>query len=132
MLKKPDKTILVIADQAVARNTIRGHLDYYGYTVLEAADGVEGLQVYHRERLGIGLVLLDLTSSKVPNKKMLVALRQLDPKVRVAVCTEQATSELRYQDEYSEAVGILRKPVSTDRLLAVVRKGLQSQDRGQR
>lgn len=120
----PPHQILVIDDQPIARTTLRRTLEYYHYAVLEAADGKEALRIFHQHRPHIGLVLLDLSLPDAPGERVLAALRTLDPKVRVAVCTDQSAVELKGKDEFKDVVGVLRKPVSTDRLLAVVRRGL--------
>ena len=126
MRRESTKTILVIDDQGIARKTIRRMLEYHGYTVLEAADGREALEIFQREQAAIGLVVLDLTLPDTSGEKMLARLRVLAPQVKVAVCTDQTVSELKHQDEFREVVGVLRKPVRTDRLLATVRQALEA------
>ena len=126
MRRESPKTILVIDDQGIARKTIRRMLEYHGYTVLEATDGREALEVFQREQAAIGLVVLDLTLPDTSGEQMLARLRVLAPQVKVAVCTDQTVSELKRQDAFREVVGILRKPVRTDRLLATVRQALEA------
>ena len=126
MRRERTKTILVIDDQGIARKTIRRMLEYHGYTVLEAADGREALEVFQREQAAIGLVVLDLTLPDTSGEQMLARLRVLEPQVKVAVCTDQTVSELKRQDEFREVAGIIRKPVRTDRLLATVRQALEA------
>lgn len=120
----PRNQILVVEDQLIARQTLRRTLEYYQHGVLEAADGRQALQVFHRHRRRIGMVLLDLTLPDVPAVKVLAALRTLEPRVRVAVCTEESVSEAKGSEELAGVVGVLRKPIRADRLLAVVRRGL--------
>lgn len=119
-----DKTILVIDDQAMARNTMRRTLEYYGFTVLEGKNSKEGLQVFNEQRSKIDMVMLDLNLLGIPPEKMLAALRTLDPQVKVAVSTDQQPADLKYREEFQKVVDVLRKPVRTDRLLAVVRQAL--------
>ena len=126
MLIPPTATILIIDDQAMARKNVRRTLEYYGHTVLEGEDGRNGLQLFNQEQARIDLVLLSLTMSGTPGEKILAALRTLKPQIKVAVFTDQPTTELKAKDEFGNLVGIIRKPVSTDRLLAVVRKGMEA------
>jgi len=126
MLGPRAKTILIIDDQTIARQTIRSQLEYYGYTVLEGTDGMDGLKVFRQDQTRIGLVLLDLTLPDISGEDVLAQLRAIDPTVKVAVCTEQPVTEIKSRDEFKEVVGVLRKPVRTDRLLAVARKGLDA------
>ena len=118
--------ILVISDQSLARANMRRTLEYYGYAVLEAPNARDGLQQFHRERSRISLVVIDLSPNDVPEVKLLAGLRTIERDVKVAVCTDQPTTELKKQTPYQGVTGILRKPVSTDRLLALVRKSLEA------
>jgi CheY-like chemotaxis protein len=122
---KITKSVLLIEDQAIARQTMRQQLEYYGYKVLEATTGKEGLQLFNQNKADVGIVLLDLTLPDVSVEQMLAALRTLDADVRVAVCTDDSLTESKSKEEFKDLVGILKRPVRTDRLLAVLRKGLE-------
>lgn len=125
-MPNPVSRILVIARQPAVRQTLRQTLQYYGYDVMEGTDARDGLRAFQKDKSHIGLVIVDMDQTDIPGEKMLAALRTLDPEVRVAVCTSQSGSELKGQSAFAEVVGILRKPINTDRLLGVVRKGLFS------
>ena len=122
---KITKSVLVIEDQAIARKTVRQQLEYYGYTVLEATPGKEGLQLFNQNKSDVGMVLLDLSLPDVSGEQMLAALHTLDANVKVAVCTDESLTESKSKEEFKDLVGILKRPVRTDRLLAVLRKGLE-------
>ena len=122
---KITKSVLVIEDQAIARKTVCKQLEYYGYQTLEAPTGKEGLLLFNKHKSEVGLVLLDLTLPDVSSKKMLAALRTLDADVKVAVCTDASLTESKAKDEFKELVGILKRPLRTDRLLAVLRQELE-------
>jgi two-component system chemotaxis response regulator CheY len=116
------RTILVVEDQAIARSTIRRQLEYYKYEVVEGATGAQGLQVFQQKQSYIDLVLLDLSLPDIPAEQVLARLRALDPEVKVVVCTEQTLAEGR--PELKDVVGVLRKPIRTDRLLALLHLAL--------
>lgn len=122
---KITKSVLVIEDQAIARKTVRQQLEYYGYTVLEASSGKEGLQLFNQNKTEVGMILLDLSLPDVSSEQMLAALRTLEPNVKVAVCTDESLTESKSKEEFKDLVGILKRPVRTDRLLAVLRQGLE-------
>ena len=124
-LKPPvTKSILVIDDQPMARSTLRRQLEYYGFTVLEGSTAIEGLRLYHQERTRIGLVLLDLDLPDLSGEETFARLRKLDPQAKVALCSEEMATEVKGQEAFQGAMGVIKKPVRTDRLLAVVRKAL--------
>ena len=122
---KITKSVLVVEHQAIARKTVLQQLEYYGYKVLEAKSGKEGLQLFNQNKNDVGLVLLDLSLPDASSDQMLAALRTLDPKVKVVVCTDESLTESKSREEFKDLVGILKRPVRTDRLLAVLRKGLE-------
>lgn len=122
---RPDaKTILLIADQPVARSTLKRNLEYYKFDVKDAPTAVEGLKLYRDEHWDIGLVLLDLTRPELPLTKALQILHSIDAKVKVAICA--ATEPGPEQTGGLPLAGILRKPVRVDRLLSVVNKILSA------
>jgi len=119
---KPDpKTILVIADQPIARSNLRRNLEYYKFEVADSPSAVEGLKLFRDKPTDFGLVILDLTRPELPGTKALQILRSIDPGVKVALCAEETPSEARAGggDDITE---VLKKPIRTDRLLAIVNK----------
>jgi len=62
--------ILVISDQSLARTNMRRNLEYYGYVVLEASSGRDGLQQFNQEHPRISLVVVDLSQNDVPEEKL--------------------------------------------------------------
>ena len=54
-------TVLVIDDEPFVRNTAKATLERYGYSVIAAMDGREGVELFRKHEAAIRLVLLDLT-----------------------------------------------------------------------
>ena len=117
-------TILIIAEQGIARKTLRRMLEYYKLEVLEGADARKGVEVFNREHQRIGLILLDAKLSGITAPQMLSVLRTIDAAAKIALCTEESAAETRGRQDYGDLVGVLKKPIRTDRLLAVVRKAM--------
>jgi DNA-binding NtrC family response regulator len=116
------QAILVIDDSAIARKTLTKNLEYYGFEVFEAGAGIEGLQTFLAKKREIALVILGYVLPDVPGDKILAKLIQLDPEVKVVVCTESASTEFKQQGQ--KVAGVLRKPISIDRLLKVLHLAL--------
>ncbi|HJP29135.1 MAG TPA: response regulator [Candidatus Latescibacteria bacterium] len=114
--------ILVIDDSAIARKTLAKNLEYYGFDVFEAESGIEGLQSYLANKREIAIVILDIVLPDVPGERILAKLQELDPEVKVIVCTESASTEFKQQGQ--KVAGVLRKPISTDKLLRVLHLAL--------
>ena len=114
--------VLVVDDSAVGRKTLARNLEYYGFEVFEAATGIEGLQTYLAHKRDIAVVLLDFGLPDVPGDRVLAKLLELDPEAKVIVCTESASTEIKQKG--LQVAGVLRKPISMDRLLKVLHLAL--------
>jgi PAS domain S-box-containing protein len=75
--------ILVVDDEEIVRQTARNALEHYGYTVLTAKDGREGVDIFRAAHGDIRLVLLDLTMPVMGGEEALHHLKSIDPTVKV-------------------------------------------------
>ena len=122
MSEKPTWTILLIDKQPMSRNTLKSQLEYYHYAVLAADSARSSVQIFQQHQRAIDLVVLDLDLVDAPGTKVLEILRKLSPELKVIAITDQGVADGR--DEFAGLAGVLRKPVRTDRLLAVVGRAL--------
>jgi CheY-like chemotaxis protein len=74
--------ILVVVDEAGVRGVLSAVLRQRGFVVWLAADGIEALEQYGRNRDAIDMVLMDVRMPGPDGPQTLGALRQLDPQVR--------------------------------------------------
>ena len=112
------QAVLVIDDSAIARKTLSRNLEYYGFEVIEADAGIAGLKLFLERQREIAIVILDMVLEDVQGEVVLAKLQQLDPEVKVVVCTESARTEFKQTGQ--KVAGVLRKPIATDRLLKVI------------
>ena len=122
MFHKPTWTILLIDAHLMSRNTLKSQLEYYHYIILTAVDARSGIQTFQQNQRTIDLVVLDLELKDAPGSKVLEILRKLSPELKIIAITDQSVTE--GQPAFDEIVGLLRKPIRTDRLLALVGKAL--------
>ncbi len=66
--------ILVVEDDEQIRDAIEIYLKGQGYTVYKAADGLEGLEVIHKEQ--IHLAIVDVMMPRMDGIHMVIALRK--------------------------------------------------------
>ena len=111
------ETVLVIDDERLVRNAVRGILEPMGYTVHEAADGESGLALFQRERDGIDVVLLDVSMPGVRGATAFANIRSEAPAAKVVLFTEYLPRQAP-----EGARGILQKPFELEDLLRVVRE----------
>jgi sigma-B regulation protein RsbU (phosphoserine phosphatase) len=79
------RTVLIIEDDPQYRLTLTAYLEDSGYTVLEAADGLEGLEVFSRVRPDI--VLTDLRMPKLDGLGVIAAVKARSPATPVIAIT---------------------------------------------
>jgi two-component system chemotaxis response regulator CheY len=115
--------ILVIDDSAMSRKTLRRILEAGGHTVVEANDGIAGLETYFIERPD--LVLLDLVMAGMYGLDVLARLREMDPDARVVVATADIQSSTYEMAERAGALGFITKPFSTPAVMSAVRSALE-------
>lgn len=88
-----NKKILIVEDEVPLRKALAEEFQDAGYTVLEAGDGLEGLDVALREHPHI--ILLDQLMPKMNGVAMLIQLRsdQWGSTVPVIMATNMSTTD---------------------------------------
>ncbi len=114
-------TILLVDDEASLRRTTRRLLERAGYAVLEARDGLEGVERFREAADKVSAIILDVTMPVMGGAEAFKRIRALAPAVPVVVSSgydEQDTA-----DAFTgPAVEFLQKPYRPEGLLAVLRK----------
>jgi two-component system, chemotaxis family, chemotaxis protein CheY len=116
------KTILAVDNSSSIRRMVNFTLTGAGYTVIEAADGVEGLA-----RAKSQTVNLVLTDQNMPNMDGLTLIRSLRAtpqykSVPILVLTTESSAEMKQQGRAAGATGWLVKPFAPKGLVDVVKK----------
>jgi PAS domain S-box-containing protein len=115
------ETILVVEDEASIRRITARTLRKEGYTVLEACDGVEALEVVQGHVGPIHLVLTDVVMPRMDGRKLAEALHQRDANIGVVYTSGyNDDAVLRHGIEH-ELVAFLPKPYDLDGLRRKVR-----------
>ena len=120
------ETILVIEDEQPLVALTREVLEDLGYTVLTAADGQEGIDLFNQRVSEIDLVLLDRTLPRLAGEKVLQRMLALDPAVKVIVSSGDTSVDLSV---VPGARMILHKPYSLTVLFDAIRDVIESEPR---
>ena len=114
-----DITILIVDDESRMRKLVKDFLLQKGYSVIEAADGEEALQVFTENKNKIEMILLDVMMPKLDGWSVLRQIRQ-DSKVPIIMLTARGEE----QDElFGFELGVdeyISKPFSPKILVARV------------
>lgn len=116
------ETILLAEDFPNMRAVTKAILTRFGYRVLEAADGVEALEVFHREAPNIDLVLLDGIMPRKNGLEVFQTIRHTHPRQKILFMTGYI-DELASLDQLGDAkITVLQKPVAPSLLLNKIRE----------
>jgi PAS domain S-box-containing protein len=118
------ETVLVVDDEDLVRRLAAASLEAQGYTVLQAENGQEALDVYAREGHRIDLVVLDLTMPIVSGHEAFRHLLNLNPRVNVLFASGYAVEELSELEKELMA-GFVRKPYRPNDLVVAVETAIQ-------
>ncbi len=118
------KTILAVDDSTSIRQMVAFTLKSAGYTVIEAADGVEGLAKANANANAINLVLTDQNMPNMDGLTLIKTLRGLPQFVAtpILMLTTESSDAMKTQGRAAGATGWLVKPFDPHKLLEVVKK----------
>ena len=115
--------ILVVEDELEVANTVKMELDYEGYEVSVAYDGLTGLSTARKSEFD--LILLDWMLPGLTGVEICRRLRQTANQVPIIFITAQNEISDRVKGLDAGANDYLIKPFSIDELLARVRSTLR-------
>ena len=121
--------ILLIDDDEPVRTIVSGALTHFGHSVIEARDGVEGLELF--AHAATDLVITDLVMPRKSGREVMRVLREQKPLVKIIAMSGGDRSGLLNalsSAKLDGAAQVLAKPFTIPALLAVVQEVLASGD----
>jgi PAS domain S-box-containing protein len=117
-------TILVIDDEDIVRQTAKSILESYGYSVVIAENGHEGVEFFRQLGNTILLVLLDMTMPDMPGEEALENLWRIKPDVPVILSSGFTEAEARKHFAGKRLAGFVQKPYTAPQLTQQLRIAL--------
>jgi two-component system cell cycle sensor histidine kinase/response regulator CckA len=121
-------TILVVDDDPLVRNMAKSMLIRLGYSVLEAKDGVEAVEVFQQHHPAIRCVLSDLSMPRMNGWDTLAALRNLSPNIPVILSSGYDEAQVMAEEHPERPNAFLGKPYQIKGLGEIVNRVLASVD----
>ena len=112
------ETVLLVEDEGDVRGIAREALTLHGYTVLEARDGVDALQVAAAHTGAIDLLIADIVMPRLGGRELLEQLRHAHPRMKVVFMSGYANREAFEMPPGSTFLG---KPFTLNGLARLVR-----------
>jgi len=116
------KTILAVDDSPSMRKMVSFTLKSAGYAVIEASDGVEGLEKARGN--AIDLVLTDQNMPRMDGLTLIKSLRALPEytSVPILMLTTESSDAMKAQGKAAGATGWMVKPFDPAKLIQVIKK----------
>ncbi|MFH0821542.1 MAG: response regulator, partial [Pseudomonadota bacterium] len=115
-------TILLVDDEQFVRDLGKRVLEKAGYTVIEASNGREAVEVYEARGKNISLIILDLIMPLMDGRQCLQELLKIDPEVRVLIASGYSADGPPTDFLSVGAKAVVKKPFDMHQLLEMVRK----------
>ena len=116
--------ILLVEDEDPVRAVNARALSARGYTVLEAASGVEALQIIQARQEPVDLVVSDVVMPEMDGPTLLGELRKLHPDLKVIFVSGYAEDAFRKNLPEGEEFNFLAKPFSLKQLVEAVKQAV--------
>jgi signal transduction histidine kinase len=120
------ETLLLVEDDRAIQEVMCEVLQEFGYTVLLAGDGEEGLSVFEEYASSIKLVIADIMMPKMKGRHFQEHVRRRRPDIKVLIVSGYEEMDLKRQDLLEPRSAFLQKPFDLDVLVAKVRKLLNT------
>jgi PAS domain S-box-containing protein len=122
------ETILVVDDEASIRNVTKRILERFGYRVILASNGTEALQCYAEHGSEIAAVLTDMSMPVMDGAATILALREINPTVRVIGSSGLAFSDGGHNAGAFGLRHFITKPYTAEAMLRTLKEVLSESE----
>ncbi|NJM35413.1 MAG: response regulator, partial [Rhodomicrobium sp.] len=119
-------TVLLVEDEDAVRSFAARALATRGYKVLEAASGVQALDVMSEHGGDVDIVVSDVVMPEMDGPTLLKHLRKTNPQIKIIFVSGYAEEAFRNNLDESEKFTFLPKPFSLKKLAAAVKETLEA------
>ncbi len=120
------ETVLLVEDEEAVRSLARRVLVDQGYTVLEAANGRQALELAADPERSFDLVLTDVIMPELGGQELVTQLLLSRPNLRIVYMSGYTEADKLLPAIADATYSFLRKPFSTDNLALTIREALDS------
>lgn len=119
-------TILVIDDAALSRQVLRKILQTEGYTIWEAKNGIEALEILEKKQQKPDCILVDILMPEMGGLEFLTIMRQQELKIPTIVITADIQETTRIKCLQLGAITVMHKLVKPNELRDCIKKALEN------
>ncbi|WDT76792.1 MAG: response regulator [Candidatus Manganitrophus sp.] len=112
------RNILIVDDKTTLLETLKDLLEERGYSVVTATTGEEAVK--KAGEIGFDIALIDIILPGINGVETLREIKKLHPRIRAILMTAFAFGEFVEKTRDQEAVTILYKPFSPEKMFGVI------------
>lgn len=121
-------TVLVVDDEVSVLDVSRKMLELYGFKVLTASDGYEGLEQLRRNVDTLDCVVLDMSMPRMSGEEALTAMHRISD-VPIVLSSGYDEASMAYLFDGKEVAAFLQKPFLMFDLVNAVKTALSEKAR---
>jgi two-component system cell cycle sensor histidine kinase/response regulator CckA len=118
--------ILVMDDEATVRQMTKTTLENYGYQVVTAISGLDGLTLFQEYRQEIKLLVSDTDMPIMSGLAALHIIQKLEPEIPMIIASGGKQDPASYKQINATHLTVLDKPYTVEQLLQTVARALNS------
>jgi len=122
LLKTGKETVLVAEDDDDVRRLDRELLEECGYTVIEAENGRQALDLFLKHQNEIDMVIFDVIMPKMNGREVYEEISRVQPDIKVLFMSGYAGDILNDKGGIDKEFDFVAKPISPEELLTRVRE----------
>ena len=122
-------TVLLVEDETMVRNIAATMLKHLGFSVIEAKDGVDAVEVFRQRRDEISCVLCDLTMPRMNGWETLTAMRKLAPDIPMILASGYDEAQVMEGDHPELPQVFLSKPYKHKDLIDAINQAMVGKEK---
>ncbi|MBI2058147.1 MAG: response regulator [Nitrospirae bacterium] len=123
------ETILLVEDERMVRDLAARFLTATGYTVIEAADGIEAFRALESHNGPVHLLITDMVMPRMGGIEVVQRLREKLPEIRVLYMSGYTERRMASNGNRTPGADFIQKPFTLDGLALKVREALDARTR---
>jgi two-component system cell cycle sensor histidine kinase/response regulator CckA len=116
-----DETILLVEDEDIVRRLARKILETCGYTVIEAADGAEGVEICKNTGQQIDLLLTDVVMPKMSGRQLVQNVAAIRPELKILFMSGYTDDSIVRHGAIKSGENFIQKPFTFNALAGKIR-----------
>jgi len=120
-LPRGSETVLVVEDEEGVRELAAEFLRRNGYSVLEARDGIEALEISSRFTGTIHVILTDIVMPRMSGTELLKKMKTTRPSAKAILMSGYSEQFKTQKNSSADPFSVLQKPFSMNSLVEAVR-----------